>query len=365
MHLTLAVDALSPHLSGIGRYTWELSQKLPLEDEIDGVLYYYSGRLIDDPRTLLDHVEWPRRSRLRRSLDNWRTQRKVKGSLFHGPNYFLPASVDQGVITVHDLSVFRYPDTHPAARVAAFGRYFTQSIERATLIITDSETVRHELASDFNVDLARIRSVPLGVDSRYQPSAVGDGATLLSYGLTKGQYALCVSTLEPRKQIPALLDAWEMLPNAARTRYPLVLVGGVGWSNGAIMERIKIAQAQGWLLPIGYVDETTLPALYAGAALFLYPSLYEGFGLPPVEAMACGVPVIVSPTSCLPEVCGDAAAYADPREIDGYAEAICKALEDDSWRQTARQLGFGIASKLTWQKCVEETAAAYRYALSI
>jgi alpha-1,3-rhamnosyl/mannosyltransferase len=295
-----------------------------------------------------------------RQLRLWRERRTIRSSLVHGPNYFLPANAEGGIITVHDLSVFRYPETHPVDRVKAFERHFSHSLERSAHIITDTETVRREIIENFTVSPDAITAVPLGVDQQFLPREAAHLRGLSSLDLAPGSYGLCVSTLEPRKKIAELIRAWDKLPSVLKTRFPLVLAGGSGWENDALHEEIEKAARQGWLRHLGFVNERLLNELYAGSALFIYPSIYEGFGLPPVEAMASGVPVIVANSSCLPEVCGDAARYVDPDDADAFAETIEDSLTNSDWRTQAISKGLRRASEFKWTRCVDQTITVYR-----
>lgn len=354
--VTLWVDALEPQPGGIGRYTWELCKGLPTR----GVEMRFFGRnrLLDDPGVLLRGEPLPPR---RSALRTWWDKRALESSLVHGPNYFLPSFAETGIITVHDLSVFRFPETHPAERVAAFEREFLSSLARAAHVITDTETVRRELIETFSVRPDTVTAVALGVDPAFRPMPVDMLAPALEgWGLKPKAYGLCVSTLEPRKKISELLAAWRRLPRQIRDTYPLVLCGGAGWRNEQLRREIDEGVAEGWLWYLGFVDEQLLPQLYAGAALFVYPSIYEGFGLPPVEAMASGVPVMVSSHSCLPEVCGDAARYIDPDDADGFAVALEQNLADHEWQIGSVQRGQARARKYSWEHCVDRTVEIYR-----
>jgi alpha-1,3-rhamnosyl/mannosyltransferase len=361
MRVTLCVDALERQPGGIGRYTWELYRGLSRREEISSLHYVAHGRLIDDPERLL---LGKRRRRARgpfRILAERKLRRLFGSSLVHGPNYFLPPLAESGIVTVHDLSVLRYPESHPAARARAFERQLLPSLERSRRIITDTETVRRELIDMFALDSERVAAVPLGVDSRFQPA----GSDIISevvtqWSLIPGRYGLCVSTLEPRKKISELIQAWRNLPLSIRDRFPLVLAGGAGWKNEALLAEIESASREGWLKHLGFVDDVALRKLYAGAALFAYPSTYEGFGLPPLEAMASGVPVIVANRSCIPEVCGDAARYVDPDDIERFAEAIHEGLCNADWRSNMIQRGLHRAAQFTWDRCIEGTVAVYR-----
>lgn len=363
MHITLCVDALQPQLSGIGRYTWELCSGLAAQDEISSLRFYREHALIDDPARLLTashpRSKWERRP-LRR-LGRWRSERALRSSIVHGPNYFLPLGADRGVVTVHDLSVFRYPETHPASRVKAFERLFASSVARASHVITDSETIRRELIGTLSLAADAVSAVPLGVSSSFHARGEAEVAAALSrFRLVAGKYGLSVAAFEPRKKIEQLIAAWRRLPSALRQQYPLALAGAAGWHNERLHDEILSAVSEGWLKYLGFVDEQVLPDLYAGARLFVYPSVYEGFGLPPLEAMASGTPAIVANRSCLPEVCGDAARFIDPDDPDGLTLAIEQGLSDEQWRATMVARGLERARLYTWNRCVRDTVAVYQ-----
>jgi glycosyltransferase involved in cell wall biosynthesis len=360
LQVTLCVDALETQLGGIGRYALELCNGLPKRAEISSVRYYARNRLIDDPqRFLRGESVYPGRG-LRRAGRAWVARQALRSSVVHAPNYFLPRKVETGVITVHDLSVFRYPETHPPERVGQFERLFADSLCRASQIITDTETVRHELIDMFAVKPEKVTAVPLAVSERFKPV---DQSKLLphlsKWNLRPGGYGLCISALEPRKKVPELLAAWRRLPIDLRDAFPLVLAGGSGWMNEHLQEELAAAEFEGWLRRLGYVAEVELPHLYAGAALFVYPSIYEGFGLPPIEAMASGVPVIVSNRSCLPEICGDAARYVEPDDDNGFLIAIEESLRNGDWRSVTINRGLERAAGFTWDRCIGATVGVY------
>lgn len=360
MRIALCVDALAPQPGGIGRYTWELAKGLASRRDIDTLHFFGRGRLIDEPRCLIESNTLPHRNKLARRIDAWRMKRVLRSSLVHGPNYFLPPAVEGGVITIHDLSVFRYPETHPPARVRAFEKLFKSSLDRSAHIITDTDTVKHELVETFSIPPETVTAIPLGVDPRFRPAVGSRSESLDSWDLVPGGYGLCVSTLEPRKKILELLLAWERLPAEIRNRFPLVLAGGSGWENDDLHAEIERGAGDGWLRCLGFVDDKLLPELYTGAALFIYPSIYEGFGLPPIEAMASGVPVIVADRSCLPEVCGDAARYVNPDDREAFASTIEDSLLDSTWRAEAIDRGIERARQFTWDRCVDRTIGVYR-----
>ncbi|MPT49036.1 MAG: glycosyltransferase family 1 protein [Sphingobium sp.] len=364
MNIDLGVDALSPQLTGIGRYTLELIYGLRSHPSIHSLRAVYQGQEINDPSCLLRGDQpFPRyqRTRLYRNLTLARNWILPRHSLYHGPNFMLPSHIDGGIITVHDLSVCKYPETHPPERIAHFERDFGRSLERAWHVITDTETVKKELMEFANIPADRITAVHLGVSDAYRPERQNDGSVRYAdYGIDSGGYILLVATFEPRKRIDAALKAFALLPEKVKKRFPLVLAGATGWRNEHLYEQLSQDEDKGYIRFLGYVPEEYLPGIYSGARLFLYPSIYEGFGLPPIEAMASGVPVIVSNRSCLPEVTGGGAMMIDPDDVEGFSSAIERGVEDDIWRQQAIQAGLEIATRYKWKYCIENIVGIYQ-----
>lgn len=362
----MSVEALAPQLSGIGRYTWELASRLPAHADVESTKFYRNGGWVQDATTLLVTDKPQHRRGWSTLLPKWLDKPRVRrGEVFHGPNYFLPAFVEGGVATIHDLSVFRYPETHPAERLAHFEKEFSQSLKRAAHLITDTETVRQEVIKFCHWPAAKITAVPLGVSPAFAPRTPESIAAVLSvHGLLPGAYSLCVSTIEPRKKIDRLLAAYASLSANIRRRYPLVLIGGQGWLSDALHDEIDKARQQGWLHYLGFVSEPELAALYAGARGFVFPSIYEGFGLPVIEAMASGVPVVTSNRSCLPEVSQGAALLVDPDDVDALGEAIQRCLEDERWRASAIEAGLRVTASVMWERCVKETVDIYERVLA-
>ena len=296
-------------------------------------------------------------------LFGWRL-RHESNSLFHSPNYFLPPFPGRSVATIHDLSHVSFPQFHPTARVDYLKRALPDTLRRANFLITDAESVRLEVIHHFGWPADRIAAVPLGVDPVFRPRSATDlSPVLCRYGLSAGGYTLCVGTIEPRKNLARLLSAYESLPVPIRNRWPLVLVGARGWRSESIHDRIEKAASAGWVRYLDFVAQNDLPFLYAGAHLFAYPSLYEGFGLPPLEAMASGVPVVTSNVSSMPEVVGAAAMMVDPNDVSALSAALALGLEDERWRLSATALGLERASALSWGECVDKTVSIYEKVL--
>jgi glycosyltransferase involved in cell wall biosynthesis len=382
MQLILAVDAIFPPLTGIGRYAYELATRLPAVAQIEQIRYlglwgWASPPPAASPAEAAPSLSSPRwYARLRRQIatkqwavrvhdvvsEAWRGRllRGETAAVYHSPNYFLPPYAGPSVATVHDLSIYRFPETHLAAARTYFELAFERSLRRADALITDSEAVRQELISDFSVDPDRVTAIPLGVDAAFRPRVLDElRPALARYGLQPGRYLLSVATLEPRKKLDRLIAAYTQLPSSLRERYPLVLAGAGGWLNEHIRTAIERGRSQGWLKYLGYVPQADLPAVYAGARALAMISIYEGFGLPVLEAMASGVPVLTSNVSCLPEVAAGAALLASPDDLPGVSRQLERLLTDEPWRAQAREAGLRRAGELTWDRCVQLTAAAY------
>ncbi len=359
MRVGLTIDPLSPLLTGIGRYTWELCNGVRAHADVGDLQFFRDEQWFRKPDIFLSK----RRFRLRGPLWMRRyTSRPVfRDRLLHGTNYFLPRRTELGVLTVHDMSVYRYPETHPPERRAAFDKHFMRSIEQAAHVITDSHAVRDEVIAQTGLTPDKVSAIHLGVSDGFTPKAKRGSNRAVSslLGEEASEYILCVATFEPRKRIEQAILAHARL-SERRQVPPLVLVGAKGWLNDKLHALIEHQTGLGALLVLGQVSEADLPALYAGARLFLYPSIYEGFGLPPIEAMASGVPTIVSNRSCLPEVTQGAAMMIEPDDVDAFGEAIRRGLEDDNWRTEAIEQGLRVASGYTWDNCIENTVNVYR-----
>jgi alpha-1,3-rhamnosyl/mannosyltransferase len=237
-------------------------------------------------------------------------------------------------------------------------------IARASHIVADSEFTRGEVIGHYGARPARVSAVPLGVADHFRPVPHERCAAILAKrGLEPGRYLLALGTIEPRKNLATTIAAYAGMPPALRARFPLVVSGMEGWGGALLSPAMREPIARGEVRLTGYVPQDELPALYSGARAFVYPSLYEGFGLPPLEAMACGAPVIVSSSSSLPEVVGDAGLLVEALDAAALGHAMQSLVDDGALRERLAAQGIARAARFTWRACAERTMQAYRSAL--
>jgi len=279
--------------------------------------------------------------------------------LFHSPDFTLPPTRrrTRTVVTVHDLSFMRLPHCFAPALLEYLNVNVPAAIRRADLVLADSENTRRDVLELFGIPQERVLTVLCGVEERFKP--IHDTEYLESirrkYGLP-ARFILSVGTLQPRKNYGTLIQA---LPRLRDPDIGLVIVGGKGWLYEGIFEQIQAAALTKRVCLPGFVDDADLPALYNLAQVFVLPSLYEGFGLPPLEAMACGLPVITSNNSSLPEVVGDAGLLVDAEEVDAWVDALDRLLESATLRRTLSERGRQRAAQFTWPKAATALLAAY------
>ena len=382
MKIILSIDSVRFPLTGIGRYTFELARHLKEIADIEQLRFlsgyrfaslpesmqsamptglstrHLRGRLFKNPLTI---ELYSRVSPLLKQV----ALRGYTDHVFHGPNFYIPPFEGPSVCTFHDLSIFTWAHCHPPERVRYMRTEIAKTLKRADMLITDTDFTRREVAAYFGWSLDKIRVVPLACSEEFRPRCFEElNPILTKHSLTWQGYSLYVGTIEPRKNLEVLLDAYALLPPTIRQQWPLVMVGYKGWRSEQLHARIEAAVKEGWVTYLGFVEADELPLLYAGARVFVFPSLYEGFGLPLLEAMASGIPVVCSNAATLPEVTGDAAAMCDPQDVDGLSELINRALQDESWRKLAIKKGLLQAGRFSWKRCAEETAAVYKEVLA-
>lgn len=297
------------------------------------------------------------------SLDRW----LPACDLFHATDHLLPPLRRiPTVFTVHDLAFLVHPDTHLPSNRVFLQLMVPRFLRRATAIIADSEATRRDVLRYYAPPPEKVHVVHLGVEPAFQPVDPDAARAVVArqYALTP-PYLLFVGTLEPRKNLRGLLIAYRrLLSELGPALPPLIVAGAPGWwheESYRAVERLGLTQHVRF---VGRVAERDLPALYGAATAFLYPSLYEGFGLPPLEALACGTAVICSNRASLPEVVGDAAVQVDPINIAELATALRRVLSDANLRAELRARGLARAAQFTWARTASATVDVYRQVLA-
>ena len=359
--------------AGIGRFTRELIRRAMALDADNEYRLLVAGRdpippahlpPLDNRRTL---TQTPISERnLVRLWHRLRIPLPVELALgrldiFHSPDFVLPPVARAAkILTIHDLSFLRVPECADPRLRWYLGQVVPRSVRRADYLLADSESTRRDLIELLHVPPDRAQVIYGGVDASFAP--VEDAAALQTI---RDRYAsgrpfvLAVGTLEPRKNYPTLIRAFARAREHARLPHVLVIVGKKGWVYEPIFAAVEELGLKDTVLFPGFVPDAELPAMYSAADLLATPSFYEGFGLPPLEAMACGTPVIVSDVSSLPEVVGEAGLRIDPGDADALADAILRLVEDSALRESLRKAGFAQARKFTWDKAARELLAVY------
>jgi alpha-1,3-rhamnosyl/mannosyltransferase len=264
------------------------------------------------------------------------------------------------VATLHDLSVLLHPHWHPADRVAHFERRFHEGLKRCRHFFAISEFARREIIAALGLRPDQVTRTYMGIRpglGRLPADQVR--AALARLGLPP-RYLLYLGTIEPRKNVLTLLRAYCALPGAVRERYPLLLVGGWGWNAGPVADYLENKGRHCGVRQVGYVPDESVPALYNGARALAFPSFYEGFGLPPLEMMACGGAVLASTAGALVETVGCRAHLIDPRDEEGWRAALLRVATDDDWWEGLRRGVEAVARPFTWDRCAADTLAVYR-----
>ncbi|MBV7528330.1 D-inositol-3-phosphate glycosyltransferase [Pseudomonas fluorescens] len=374
MRIALNARILQAPRTGIGHYVAELATALARESDVELSLFHGWGWSSTLPEAAMPGYsrltpllrQIPGAYQARRWLEQKRfDQRPAQAiDLYHEPSLW-PLSFDgPTVITLHDLTHLHYPQTQPPARLREIERRVADGVQQASLILTDSQYIADEAQAHFRLPAQRFVVAPLGVAARFhprEPEAIDQ--VLKAHGVEAREYFLCVGTLEPRKNLTLALRAHARLPETVRQRFPLLIVGMAGWQREQFSEELHQALASGHVCLLGYLPDEHVAQLLAGARALIFPSLYEGFGLPVLEAMACGTPVILTRRSAMPEVAGSAGNYIEPDDPDGLRNAMSRLIEDPAHWQACREAGLLQAGLFTWERCAQVTASAYRQAM--
>lgn len=371
-----AVALLSP-LTGVGRYAHEIALQLAAMPEVEPQFFYgthwqdsvdaHVPSQVQKAMPLI-RANLPWSYEIRRWVQTTAFKRGTKHKnfqLYHEPNHLLLPFDGPSVLSVHDLSWIRYPQMHPIERVRAMNKYFESGLRRATRILTDSEFIKRELIELFGIRSEIIHPVGLGVEPMFSPlNALQTRKTLTELGLQHGQYLLAVSTLEPRKNLEVALRAFTALPAAVRKRAPLVLAGMKGWNTAGLEQTLAPLLHAGEVRQLGYLPRKDLVNVIAGATALVYPSVYEGFGLPPLEAMACGVPVIASDVSSIPEVVASTGILVHPQDETQLMQAMLTVTQAPEIRNALASQALARSRTFSWSRCARETVDVYRAAIA-
>ena len=397
MHVVMGGESLEGPLTGIGHYTYNLAYELLKRPEIDDFKFQAHGRLLAPHNLMTNHTDRKRhqqRNQISSLTSNtlgklraiaaqnnyavaayeWLMPHLEKRSLrhyrnndvYHSPNYMLPTFPGKRVVSILDLSTYRFPEQHPEARVAFVNAHIQKSLKFADHILTISGAVKNEIIERFKYPEDRITVTYLGANATFRPYSSSEFCSLgehlkLSY---KG-YFLFVSSIEPRKNLDRLLDAYlTYRANSSTSPIPLIIAGTAGWKSQHIHKRLTHHAAEGIIQYLGYVHQSVLPQLVAGAKALIYPSLYEGFGLPVLEAMQSGTAVITSQNSAMTEVGGNAVVHIDPYSSNTIADALLQLGRDDPALEEMINRGLMRARKFSWTNCADQTLKAYKSAVS-
>jgi glycosyltransferase involved in cell wall biosynthesis len=369
--LRVGFDAtpLHPPRTGVGQYTYRLLEALT-DSQPDAEFLLYSNREPQD-LDLPFHAARVRASRF--GLGRWlwmhailpRRARPDELGLMHFPNAIAPVSLRVPyVMTIHDLSLFRYPAFHPRRRQLTMRLLLPHAARRAAAVICVSEFTRREAIHILGLEPDRLPAIPSAAGSEFHP--ITDPArrreVQAAYGLPE-RFVLFVGTLEPRKNLGRLVRACSRLARLEQP-VPLVLAGATGWRMNAFRRRLRRQDPRAGIRWLGYVKQDHLPVLYSLATVVAFPSLYEGFGLPVLEAMACGTPVVMSDRPAHAELAGDAAIKVDPEDEADIADGLARVIGSPATREEYRRRGLARAAAFSWQRTAELTFQVYREVLA-
>ncbi len=377
---TLGYDAtpLLGQRSGVGHYTGRLlSAVIGLTPGWTHQLY--SNRPLDDLEAGLRralHIDgfFPSSRWLWMQLVLPRILEREQPDLFHFTNALAPiATVQPFVLTIHDASLYLYPRYHPWKRLAAMRPVLSLVAHRAAAVITPTEVARRDVIKALGLPAEQVHVVHEAPPDSFGRVTDRDRLETLrrSYGLPEA-FILFVGTLEPRKNLERLVRSVALLHTRGQ-KLPLVLVGPIGWHMGDgdgnghgathVSALVRELGLQDWVRHLGYVPTADLPGLYSLATVFAFPSLYEGFGLPVVEAMICGTPVLTSRDSAMAEVCGEAAELADPEDVDALADGLFRLATTPDRRHELREAGYERSRRYSWGRAASETLGVYQRVL--
>lgn len=360
----VAIDAhvVGRRQTGNETYVVELVTALARRDDVDPIAYVDAGTSWPRPGApTLRELRW--RSRLLRIPVELPMRARQDGARILHVQYVAPPVAGTPLaVVVHDVSFLDIPEAFPRATILRMRATIGASVRRASLVITGSSFTRERLMDAYRLPPERVVVTPYGVDPRWRPMPTKEAARMIAAaGVTlPDRFVLAIGNVHPRKNIPRLIRAVAALRSGGFVDLELVLAGQRQWGGTEVERTIDEVRGQRWIHATGYIGDEALVAITASAAVMAYPSLYEGFGFPVLEGLACGTPVVTADATSTREVAGDAAILVDPRSVDAIAAGIQEALTSTAAQQRARELGPTHAAGYTWDRCAETTVAAYR-----
>jgi glycosyltransferase involved in cell wall biosynthesis len=374
--MLIGLDAIPLTLprAGVGHYTFELAKSLALAAPGDEFELAYPSSY--PPVNLEERESLPpnlKEARVRvgalgrrwwsAGLPRYASRRGLR--LFHGTNYDVPLwGGTTSVLTIHDLSQFVHPETHERRGVLRARRRLPLMARAADAVVVPTEAMRREVCEYLKSAVGKVFVVHEAARACFRPMPPPEAEAALRELGAGGEFLLAVGTIEPRKNLAALLRAFEeVLRERPSTSLRLVLAGGRGWLTGPLFEALERSPARGRVVLTGYVSDEHLRALYSACRAFVYPSIYEGFGLPPLEAMSCGAAVVASHTPAVEEVTAGAARLFDPRDTEALTRALLELLDHEPARRRLSEAGLARAAHFSWERTARATLDVYAEAL--
>ncbi len=388
MKIVVNTNSLLTPLTGIGQYTYQLCKALREIDASDRYTYYYgffSPELFRSDGNKADASPEQRKINFYKQMKNWLKKIPVIGKfgrdlrtaanfgkqwltgerhdLYFEPNFIPLREVfaRRTVTMIFDLSVILHPEWHPEERVKIFKRQFYKGLKKADRILTATQFIKGQIMEHLKIPADKITVTPISCNKDiFCPRTAEERSAILSKLKVPKQYIVFVGSVEPRKNILGLLRAYAKLDANIRDQVGIVFCGPEGWKNEEVFSFIQENGLMKHITRLHYISDDDLSAVYSSALALVYPSFYEGFGLPPLEAMSSGCPVIVSEIPPHREVCGDAALYADPKDPDAIAAAIRKVFEDGALRANLKEAGLRQSQKFSWETAARQTLDVFR-----
>jgi glycosyltransferase involved in cell wall biosynthesis len=374
MRIGYDLDSLTLRSGGIGRYGVNLINHVAkmLLDEPGNEIFIFSHRSFDRSRVIkhknLNFIDKHTRIKsnvLRKAIFLPFSLRSIKMNLFHGVDhigipFLYKSKTCKYVVTIHDLITRIYPRSFPIKQRLVQNTLLPHILRGADKIIVDSLSTKNDVMKYYPRHAKKVMVIYPGVESQFYPRRRDEVREVLNKYNIHFKYLLFLGTLEPRKNIVRLIEAFISLKQEGDVEHKLVITGRKGWLYKEILEKIQQSPFSKDIVFTDFVDDEDLPYLYSGAEIFIYPSLYEGFGLPVLEAMACGTPVIASNLSSLPEVTADAGVLIDPLNVEEIIQAMEKLSTDSKLREELQQKGLERAKLFSWERVAKETVELYR-----